>query len=134
MRKVDVRSRVVFEITERTRILDFSRFAAQLRELRQQGLRFAVDDLGAGYAALNSLALFEPDFIKIDMSITRDLERGSTRAKLVQRIAEFARDAGARVIAEGVETLREAEVLAELGCDWLQGYHFGRPKPPVEWK
>jgi diguanylate cyclase (GGDEF)-like protein/PAS domain S-box-containing protein len=129
--RADIRSRLVFEITERGRILDFGRFAEQLRVLRSRGLRFAVDDLGAGYAALNSLALFEPDYIKIDMSITRELTRGSTRAKLVQRIAEFARDAGARVIAEGVEGPNEAVILAELGCEWLQGYHFGRPVPPA---
>lgn len=119
--------RIVFEVTERASILDFDRFRARLAELKSFGCRFAVDDLGAGYASLSSVALLEPDFLKIDMSIIRNLARDTPRYGLVKRIVEFANDHQLLVVAEGIETPEEAAAAREIGCHLLQGYLLGRP-------
>jgi EAL domain-containing protein (putative c-di-GMP-specific phosphodiesterase class I) len=120
-------SRIVFEVTERASILDFDYFRKRLTELKLLGYRFAVDDLGAGYASLSSVALLEPDFLKIDMSITRDLKRDTPRYGLLKRIVEFANDHSLRVIAEGIETTDQADAAREIGSHFLQGYLMGRP-------
>ena len=121
-------NRMVFEITERASIPDFGRSRANIRKLKQMGYRFAVDDLGAGYASLNSIALLEPDFIKIDMMLVRGIRANSLQARLVRRIVDFANDANIKVIAEGIETIEEQQTLVELGCHWIQGYYIGRPQ------
>jgi len=123
--------RIVFEITERVRISGLEALRFKIKSLRRLGFRFAIDDLGAGYASLNAVALLEPDFIKIDGVIIRGMTRASPRAKLVRRIVEFANDADIRVIAESVETAAEAEFAHELGCHYLQGYYLGRPQREV---
>ena len=122
-------SRIVFELTERGAIGDFDRFREHIDKLRALGFRIALDDLGAGYASLNAVALLEPDFVKIDMTIVRGIEDSLSRTRLVRRIVEFANDQGIRVIAEGVETEAEAEAIVSLGCHLMQGYLFGRPRP-----
>jgi EAL domain-containing protein (putative c-di-GMP-specific phosphodiesterase class I) len=125
--------RVVFEITERAAIPDFRRFQETMGVLRSAGYRFAVDDLGAGYASLNSVALLGPDFIKIDMTLVRGIQASLRRVRLISRIIDYANDEGIRVVAEGVETAEEAETIAGLGCHLMQGYYFGRPAPlPAE--
>jgi diguanylate cyclase (GGDEF)-like protein len=121
--------RVVFELTERGAIGDLTRFRERIDSLRAVGFRVAIDDLGAGYASLNAVALLEPDFLKIDMTIVRGIEESLSRSRLVKRIVEFANDQGIRVIAEGVETEAEAHVVRDLGCHLMQGYLFGRPRP-----
>ena len=120
-------NRIVFEITERASILDFDDFRNRLNHLKSLGYRFAVDDLGAGYASLSSVALLEPDFLKIDMSITRDLRRDTPRYGLVRRIVEFANDHALQVVAEGIETTEQADAAREIGSHFLQGYLLGRP-------
>ena len=122
--------RVVFEITERAAIHDYSQFENALRELRKQGFRIAIDDLGSGYASLNSLALLEPDFVKIDMMLVRGIRRGSRQERLVRHLVDFALDAQIQVIAEGVETEEELNVVTDLGCSLLQGFFFAAGSPP----
>jgi EAL domain-containing protein (putative c-di-GMP-specific phosphodiesterase class I)/CheY-like chemotaxis protein len=121
--------RVVLEITERAS-LDGAGSLVDLRQrLRARGFRIAMDDLGAGYAALSSFASLEPDMVKIDMSLLRGLDQHQTRRKLVGSITELCRDLGILVVAEGVETEAERSVLVELGCDLLQGFLVGLPAP-----
>jgi EAL domain-containing protein (putative c-di-GMP-specific phosphodiesterase class I) len=95
--------------------------------LRALGYQIAVDDLGAGYAGLTSLAQLQPELIKIDMSLVRDIDREPTRRMLVGMMLGVAREMGMTVVAEGVETVAERDTLIELGCDLLQGYLFARP-------
>jgi EAL domain-containing protein (putative c-di-GMP-specific phosphodiesterase class I) len=121
--------RVVLELTERGAIGDLGRFRERLDLLRHRGCKLAIDDLGAGYASLNAVALLDPDFLKIDMAIIRGIDESLARSRLVRRVVEFANDQGIQVIAEGVETPAEAEVVEELGCHLLQGYLFGKPGP-----
>ena len=86
-----------------------------------------MDDLGAGYAGLSSFAALEPDVVKLDISLVRDVDREPVKRKLVGSLAALCRDLRVTVLAEGVETAGERDVLVELGCEWLQGYLFGRP-------
>jgi EAL domain-containing protein (putative c-di-GMP-specific phosphodiesterase class I) len=122
-------SRVVLEITERGALDEISDVGERIRRLRGLGYRVAIDDLGAGYAGLTSIAVLEPDYVKLDMSLTRDLAASPVKKRLVSSMVDACRDCGMRLVAEGVETSAELFVLRELGCDLLQGYHFARPSP-----
>jgi EAL domain-containing protein (putative c-di-GMP-specific phosphodiesterase class I)/CheY-like chemotaxis protein len=118
--------RVVLEITERTSI-DPAVGSARVAMLRRLGYRIAVDDLGAGYAALGALASLEPEIVKLDMSLIRDLDRHSNKRRIVTAITSMCRELGSRVIAEGVETAAERSACVDAGIDLLQGYLFAKP-------
>jgi len=98
-------------------------------ELRKNGFRIAIDDMGTGYSALHVLAELQPEFIKLDKMLVRDLPDEPIKRNLVSAITRFARDSQSVVIAEGVETEDEVEVLTELGVELQQGYFFGFPEP-----
>ena len=119
-------SRIVLEITERIG-LDAVAGPAQVEMLRQRGYRIAVDDLGAGYAALGALATLEPEVVKLDMSLVRDIDRHPTKRRVVGAIATLCRELGSRVIAEGVETQAELRTVRDVGIDLIQGFLFARP-------
>jgi EAL domain-containing protein (putative c-di-GMP-specific phosphodiesterase class I) len=123
-------SRVVLEITERASLDDIPDVKERLSRLRRLGFRIALDDLGAGYAGLNSFLLLSPDIVKIDMSLVRDVDADATRRKLVSSMVQLCRELGTRVVVEGVETTGERDALSQLGCDLMQGYLFARPGPP----
>jgi EAL domain-containing protein (putative c-di-GMP-specific phosphodiesterase class I) len=128
---------VVLEITERSSLDRVADLPSKVALLREIGFRIAVDDLGAGYAGLTSLALLEPEIVKLDMTLVRDVHQSPTRQKLIRSMTSLCRDMGMLVVAEGVETLAEREALRELGCDLLQGYLFakpGKPFPNVTWQ
>jgi EAL domain-containing protein (putative c-di-GMP-specific phosphodiesterase class I) len=118
--------RIVLEITERIG-LDSVAGPARVAMLRQRGYRIAVDDLGAGYAALGALATLEPDIVKLDMSLVRDIDRHPTKRRVVGAIATLCRELGSRVVAEGVETQAEFGTVREAGIDLIQGYLLARP-------
>jgi EAL domain-containing protein (putative c-di-GMP-specific phosphodiesterase class I) len=123
-------SNVVLEVTERESLESVADARARIARLREAGFRVAIDDLGAGYAGLTSFALLEPEFVKIDMSLVRNVEIDATKRKLVASMVGLCHEMGMPVVAEGVETEAERQVLVELGCDLLQGYLFGRPGRP----
>ena len=129
--------KVVLEITERTSLDLDSQLRDQTAMLRRHGFRLAVDDLGAGYAGLTSLAHLDPEVAKIDMSLVRGIDQNPTRMTLVRSLVDACRQLGLLVVAEGVETPQERDVLAEIGCDLMQGFLFSRPEPPfteVKWE
>jgi EAL domain-containing protein (putative c-di-GMP-specific phosphodiesterase class I)/GGDEF domain-containing protein len=119
----------VLEITERTYAESASRLRERVTELRQNGFRVAIDDMGTGYSALHVLAELQPDFIKLDKMLVRDLPDEPIKRNLVSAITGFARDSQSTVIAEGVETESEVDVLRDLGIELQQGFFFGYPKP-----
>lgn len=123
--------RVVLEITEHAAVESYDALAARLVPLRRRGLRLAVDDAGAGYASFRHILRLEPDVIKLDMSLTRDIHQDPARRALAHALIIFADETGSSVIAEGVETANELQVLEELGVAMAQGYHLGRPEPPT---
>ena len=118
--------RVVLEITERAALEEIDDVRGRMQSLRALGYRVAVDDLGAGYAGLSSVAQLEPDVVKLDMTLVRDVHQQPTKQMLVMSMLGLFRQLGRPVIAEGVETADEARTLVELGGDLLQGYLFGR--------
>ncbi len=121
-------NRVVLEITERSNVgTDFS-WEGALERVKQMGFQIAVDDLGSGYAALSMLAELQPHYMKVDMSIVRNVDRDDHKLRLVNLLCRFAEATGSEVVAEGVETDAEAEALAAAGVDLVQGYLFGEPK------
>lgn len=131
-----IASRVVLEITERASLERISDLRTRISALRAMGFRIAVDDLGAGYAGLTSFALLEPEIVKLDMSLVRDVHLSSMKQKLIRSISSLCQDMGMLVVAEGVETVDEREVLVSLGCDLFQGYLLakpGKPFPAVSW-
>jgi EAL domain-containing protein (putative c-di-GMP-specific phosphodiesterase class I) len=119
--------RVVLEMTERASLDDIHDLGERTGRLRAMGFRIAVDDLGAGYAGLSSLARLEPEFIKLDMSLVRDVHVNPVKQQLVSSMTGLARALGIGAVAEGVETIEELETLVAAGLDLFQGYYFARP-------
>jgi len=109
------------------RIDDMRTMASRLAEL---GVRFAYDDFGAGQARLNELAEVPPHYVKFDMALIRDIHRASDRKRsLLSQLVRLVRDCGALSLAEGVESVAEAECCRDMGFDLLQGYLTGKPQP-----
>jgi len=122
--------RVVLEVTERASLAEVPDVKHRISTLREQGFRIAVDDLGAGYAGLTSFALLEPEIVKLDMSLVRDIHLSRTKSKVVRSMIDLAQDMGMLVVGEGIETKEEAEALIALNCNFLQGFYYARPAPP----
>ena len=125
--------RVVLEITERAAIRDSGRYADRIRRLRKIGFRMAVDDLRAGSAGLNAAAELNAEFVKLDMGLTRAINRWQIKQRLVSSVIRFARQQGTEVIAVGIETPDEAKTLLELGCSLQQGFLHGHPHDLPYW-
>jgi len=117
----------VVEITERTYADTPDKLQPRAASLRKQGFRIAIDDMGTGFSSLNVLAELQPEFIKLDHMLVRDLASKPIKRNLVKAIAGFAATSRSRVIAEGVERPDEIEILQELGIDLAQGFYFGEP-------
>jgi len=122
-----IAQRVVLEITERSSLGGLDDVEKRVAALRRLGFRIAVDDLGAGYAGLTSFALLEPEIVKLDMTLTRDIDQSRVKQKLVASLGALCREMGMIIVSEGVETAAERDTLTALGCDLLQGYLFARP-------
>ena len=138
MRVLDVagsqQPRIVIELTEHESVTDYSRLVEARQELRSRGVRLAVDDAGAGYASMRHLVTLDPDMIKLDRSLATGVARDPIRKAMLEAVARFARNQGATVVAEGVETAHELETLAALGVDLAQGYFIAYPTTDqVEW-
>ena len=125
-----VSSRVVLEITERTSLEGQIDLRYRVAELRELGFRIAIDDLGGGHARMGTFTPVDTDFVKLDMSLVRDVDKQPMKQRLIASITQMCREQKILVIGEGVETEAEAKVLVELGCDLLQGYLLARPAPP----
>jgi EAL domain-containing protein (putative c-di-GMP-specific phosphodiesterase class I)/GGDEF domain-containing protein len=125
-------SRVVLEVTERTAIKDYPAFRAQFETYRQKGYRLAVDDAGAGYAGLGSIANLEPDFIKLDMSLIHGIDTNFIKQNLVETMVRYANEQGAMVIAEGVERAEEFDIVKSLGVHLVQGFYLHRSTTGAE--
>lgn len=119
--------RVVFEVTEGAELEPGCRAHAAVTELQQLGYRFAVDDLGAGYASLRTLTFLDPKFVKLDRAMICGIDQNERTQRLLVHLTAFAREEGITIVAEGVETEAECRTLQRLGIDLLQGYWLGRP-------
>ena len=121
--------RIVLEITEHAHISDYNELMRAFQPLRNRGVRLAVDDAGAGYASLRHILSLQPHFIKLDMSLTRNIDSDGARRALASALIEFAAKTGSEIVAEGVETASELKALQALGVKTAQGYYLGRPTP-----
>ena len=121
--------RLDLEITESLFVCDDTRIISELQQLRSLGVHVALDDFGTGYSSLSYLARLPIDKLKIDQTFVRPLPDPHYEA-LVETIILMARRLGLTVVAEGIETAHQRDYLAGLGCEFGQGYHFGRPSTP----
>jgi EAL domain-containing protein (putative c-di-GMP-specific phosphodiesterase class I) len=119
--------RLIFEITEGEEVVDHDHLANIVRAYRQMGFRTAIDDFGAGYSNLNLLARFQPDIIKLDMELIRGIDIDRIRQLLVRSMVAICNDIGCLVVAEGIETIGEFEVLVDMGVRLIQGYLIAKP-------
>ena len=119
--------RIIFETVEGERIDDGKWLAEVFREYQRIGFSTAIDDFGAGYAGLNLLADFQPDIIKLDMGLIRDVDKRKTNRVIVAAVAGICAELGIKVIAEGVETRDELLCLRDIGVELIQGYLLSKP-------
>lgn len=124
--------RMVIEITEHARINDYGQVKAVADKLHERGTRLAIDDAGAGFASLRHIIDLMPDLIKLDISLVRSIDTDTRRHALAAGLSTFAREIGAQIIAEGIETREELDALCELGVEYGQGYYLARPGPLPE--
>lgn len=119
--------RIVFETIEGERVDDGKWLAEILTEYRRIGFLTAIDDFGAGYAGLNLLADFQPDIIKLDMGLVRDVNQNKPRQAILKSITRIGEELGIAMIAEGIETVEEYACLKDMGIFHMQGYLFKKP-------
>lgn len=120
--------RVTFEITERSSLADARGWEQSVEAILRRGFSIAVDDLGSGYSSLSVLAELQPRFIKIDMSIVRDIDKIARKQRLFDLLCRFSDATDALVVAEGIETAAESETVRSCGAHLLQGYFYARPE------
>ncbi|MHB8283369.1 MAG: EAL domain-containing protein [Caulobacteraceae bacterium] len=119
--------KLIFEITEGEEVSDHAHLAAIVKAYRQMGFRTAIDDFGAGYSNLNLLARFQPDIIKLDMELIRGIDTDRIRQLLVRSMIAICQDIDCLVVAEGIETLGELDVLLDMGVKLIQGFLIAKP-------
>lgn len=124
----------VFEITEGLLLNADERISNKLMVLRDAGIQVSIDDFGTGYSSLSYLKKFDIDYLKIDQSFVRNLSADSDDLALCEAIIVMAHKLGLKVIAEGVETVLQRDLLSGAGCDYAQGYLYSRPIPPEEFE
>lgn len=118
---------VVLEITEHDIIADYGGLASTLSEFRDRGMRLAIDDFGAGYAGFRHIVELHPDIVKLDMSLVRGIDSSPTTQSVVKALVGFAEEQNTTLVAEGVETQAELDMLESLGIRRVQGYFFHKP-------
>jgi EAL domain-containing protein (putative c-di-GMP-specific phosphodiesterase class I) len=121
--------RIVLEVTEHEPVSDYPAFLATLAPLRARGMRLAVDDAGAGHATLRHILKLRPDIIKLDISLIRDIDRDRYKSALAAALIRFALETEAEIVAEGIESLGELNLLRGLGAHAGQGNYLGGPLP-----
>ncbi|MFT5387447.1 MAG: EAL domain-containing protein (putative c-di-GMP-specific phosphodiesterase class I) [Lysobacterales bacterium] len=127
-------SDIVLEITERSAILDYDQFYNKLTEFREDGFKFAVDDVGGGFASLESIVKTKPEILKIDRHIVTGLHEDSYKQSIIKFIVSFCKENDTFCIAEGIEHKAELEVLKALGVQGGQGYYLYKPSPIIDLK
>lgn len=118
---------IIFEVTEGEQVMDRAHLVNIFREYRRFGFQTAIDDFGAGYAGLNLLSEYQPDIIKIDMELVRDVDTNKPKQAIVSGIVSICAALNVRVLAEGIETVPERNFLRNAGIDLMQGYLFCKP-------
>lgn len=121
------REQVVFEVVESDNV-EISHLKHILATYRKLGFQTALDDLGAGYSGLNRIHILQPDFIKLDIELIRDVDHDPYKAVLTAKLLEMGNQLGVRTLAEGVETEAELNWLVDHGAEFIQGYYIAKPQ------
>jgi EAL domain-containing protein (putative c-di-GMP-specific phosphodiesterase class I)/CheY-like chemotaxis protein len=121
--------RIVIEVTEHAAVEDYDALDPATAGLRARGGRLAIDDAGSGYASLRHILRLAPDIIKLDITLTRNIDSDRPRRALASALVSFAAEIGAAIVAEGIETRAELDALRALGVRFGQGYYLARPAP-----
>lgn len=121
------KERIILEVVEGENISDRPHLLNIFEEYRRFGFLTAIDDFGAGYAGLNLLAEFQPDIVKIDMDLVRNINDSKPKQAIVEGIIYMCRQMGIKVLAEGIETIPERDFLVASGVNYFQGYLFCKP-------
>ncbi len=124
-------SSIIFEITERYAIKDYQAFNRVLDNYREQGYQIAIDDAGAGYSGMHTIAVTQPNYVKIDMDIVRNIHLDPMRQAIVKSFILLGQTANIRIVAEGIESREELKALIRLGVYSGQGYYLQRPAPEI---
>ncbi len=119
----------MLELTEREAIEPTPELLQQIHTLRQAGILIALDDFGVGHSNLNYLKEFQADLLKIDRSFITGIGSNDFSRHVLQSIIDLSQQLGLRIIAEGIETRRQADYLQERGVQYLQGFYFSKPQP-----
>jgi diguanylate cyclase len=125
-------SQLILEITETAKLSDTDRAFEILAELRDFGIRLSIDDYGTGYSSLEYIKMLQASEIKLDRTFVSRMDEQTTDQKLVKATIDLARSLGISVVAEGVESETQLQMLADFKCDLAQGYHLCRPVPAAE--
>ena len=120
------------EITETAMLKDIAETIPLLFSLKQAGVRLAIDDFGTGYSSMTYLKNFPIDTLKIDRSFVEEIVFNQKDAAIAKTIVQLADNLKLSTVAEGVETVEQAEMLKKMGCEEFQGFYFSRPKPPAD--
>ncbi|SDE65170.1 EAL domain-containing protein [Desulfuromonas thiophila] len=119
--------RIVFEVVETEKVDSLEHLIHILDYYRSKGFRTALDDIGSGFSSLNLFARLQPNIIKLDMELVRDVHRSEIKQSIARALRAMCRDAGCQILAEGIETREEYDWFKALGVDLMQGYYFGKP-------
>jgi EAL domain-containing protein (putative c-di-GMP-specific phosphodiesterase class I) len=122
-------SNVILEITERLAIKNIASFKDTVKTLEKFGFSVAIDDVGAGYSSLHTIAELNPSYLKYDMALIRDIDKHIIKRDLLESLIPFSEKIDAQIIAEGIETEKEYKVLKDMGIKFGQGFFFARPGP-----
>jgi len=129
-------NRIIFEFTE-DEAMDTNHILNILRSYRAMGFKTAIDDFGAGFAGLGLLSRFQPDIVKLDMALIRDIDTDRVKRTIVRNTLNMLRDLDIEPVCEGIETIGEHDALRDLGVSLMQGYLLAKPSvealPPVSW-
>lgn len=118
---------IILEVTESERVDDHAHLREIVEHYKHRGFLTAIDDFGAGYSGLNLLAEYQPDIVKLDMALIRNIDKDKVRRAIVRGIVQVCGEISIRVIAEGIETHDEMATLRDLGIELFQGFYFARP-------
>jgi diguanylate cyclase (GGDEF)-like protein len=121
---------LILELTENSLLEDTPGLHAKISELQAAGVRFAVDDMGAGYSGLRQMTTVRPSYMKLDRSLIRGIDSDPDRGALITALLGYARQTGGHIVAEGVETAAELAALTDLGVELVQGFYAARPGAP----
>jgi EAL domain-containing protein (putative c-di-GMP-specific phosphodiesterase class I) len=120
-------SQIIFEVVETELVKDQKHLRNILEFYREKGYKIALDDVGEGYSSLNMLIELKPDIIKVDRNIIDGIDKNELKQSVYRALYNLAREHGIEVLAEGVETAYELEMIQSIGVDYVQGYYFAKP-------